>query len=286
MGRFKTFALAAGALTIAAAAIPAAMSVAQAADLLPPPLYPVAPIVDVASGWYLRGEVGVSAYSGGKFSSSNQPPSVFYGQDFGSGAFAGGGFGYQFNNWFRADVTGEYRFSNGVRVFDYTNFIDGGGFPAIARETTQGNYKGAVFLLNGYVDLGTWWGVTPFVGGGVGWAYNRLTNFNDFSQIEDPIGGPVSTSGGVYQAGNKSGLAWAIHAGLSYAVTHNLKLELAYRYLNLGDAKTGTLNCFCGQTFTGITSKDLVSQDIMFGMRWLLAGPIVAPIEAPLVRKY
>jgi hypothetical protein len=32
----------------------------------------------------------------------------------------------------------------------------------------QGNISSAVFLANGYVDLGTWWCFTPFIGAGVG----------------------------------------------------------------------------------------------------------------------
>ena len=37
-------------------------------------------------------------------------------------------------------------------------------------DNDQGAVSSAVFLANGYVDIGTWWGVTPFVGAGVGGA--------------------------------------------------------------------------------------------------------------------
>jgi opacity protein-like surface antigen len=95
MGSFKSFALA-GVFAVAASAS------SLAADLLPPPpMVPLAPppLLE-ASGWYLRGDVGVSAYQRGKFSSTDQPPVQFIQQDFGSGAFAGAGVGYQFNSWF------------------------------------------------------------------------------------------------------------------------------------------------------------------------------------------
>ena len=36
-----------------------------------------------------------------------------------------------------------------------------------------------MFLANAYFDLGTWYGVTPFVGGGVGVAVHRARNAFD-----------------------------------------------------------------------------------------------------------
>jgi opacity protein-like surface antigen len=35
---------------------------------------------------------------------------------------------------------------------------------------------------------------------------------------------------------SKWNLAWAVHAGLAYNVNPSLTLELAYRYVDLGDA--------------------------------------------------
>src|SRR3712207_6948754 len=99
MGSFKSLALA-GVFAVAASAP------ALAADLLPPPppMSYAPPSAEFAGGWYLRGDVGVSAYNGGKFSSPDQPPAVFFGEDLGAGAFAGVGVGYQFNEIGRAHV--------------------------------------------------------------------------------------------------------------------------------------------------------------------------------------
>ena len=40
---------------------------------------------------------------------------------------------------------------------------------------------------------------------------------------------------------SKWNFAWALHAGLAYKVTPNFTVELAYRYLDLGDGMTGDL---------------------------------------------
>src|SRR5215213_4888982 len=90
----------------------AAQTGARAADMPMPPVS-LPPIDEyVASGWYLRGDIGMS----------NQPvKSLFNSQyatatsvntaqkDFDSAPLFGLGVGYQWNSWLRTDVTGEYR---------------------------------------------------------------------------------------------------------------------------------------------------------------------------------
>jgi opacity protein-like surface antigen len=266
------------------------VTTARAADLLPPPppMPAYEPIAEDLGGWYLRGDVGVSHYEGSKFKSSDYPGAVFFGEDFGSGAFAGGGVGYRFNSWFRADVTGEYRFSTGIQVRDRETFSSG-GYQITSHEKTKGDYAAAVVLANGYVDLGSWYGITPFVGAGVGWAYQRLHNFETSTlNIYDSPGIPVGVSGGTLRDKSKGNFAWALHAGLGYDVTPNVKLELGYRYLNFGSTRTGQIDCFCGASYQGLKVKDLESHDVKLGMRWALGGGVAAPAyePEPLIRKY
>ncbi len=59
-------------------------------------------------------------------------------------------------------------------------------------------------------------------------------------------------------------MAWALHAGLAYKVTNNFTVELAYRYLNLGDFQSGDLTTYIGinsvynpMLFNGVTSHDV-----------------------------
>ncbi|MFE1598469.1 outer membrane protein [Methylobacterium sp. ID0610] len=316
MGRSKPLALA-RIVTVAAAV--GAPGLVRAADLLPPPPPPLPPPpVEMGGGWYLRGDVGASIYTEPHLSTVPQPDPVhYYGSEIGGGGFAGIGVGYQVNPWLRGDVTGEYRFSAGMRANDRINAPpytvqgpDGlrGVFSDQTDETTNGHLSSAVVLANVYADLGTWYGVTPFVGGGVGVAFNHLSGFSDNSvnlikynliDANGNVGSDVysqgGSSGGVYKSKTTTSFAWALHAGLSYAVTPGLKLELAYRYLNLGEARTGVLNCFCGQSYAPIKVKDIESHDIKLGMRWLFGVPLVAPMPpiaayepppGPIVRKY
>ena len=87
-------------------------------------------------------------------------------------------------------------------------------------------------------------------------------------------------------------LAWALQAGLAYEVTPGLTLEVAYRYIDLGDAQSGDLNAYDGSCppagcrESPIKFEGLTSHDVKFGMRWMLGGAEPAAIEEePIITK-
>jgi opacity protein-like surface antigen len=146
-------------------------------------------------------------------------------------------------------------------------------------------------MLNGYVDLGTWWNITPFVGGGVGFSRVSIFNFRD-NGVTDEFG--TSASSAFADTQSKWNLAWALHAGLAYKIAQNLTMEFGYSYTDLGDGITGDLITFQGgnAVFNPMTFKHITSQDLRFGVRWDLDCPPVpvyapayAPVAPPLIRK-
>ena len=143
----------------------------------------------------------------------------------------GVGVGYEFNNWFRSDVTAEYRTKAAVNAFGLFSIRR----PRRSATPIPARSGPRSFLANGYIDLGTWNCLTPFIGAGVGVAFNTLTDF-----VDTGIG--IGGGFGIGQNPTETHLAWALHAGLSYAVTQNFTVELAYRYLNYGSI-TDTINC-------------------------------------------
>jgi opacity protein-like surface antigen len=97
---------------IGAFAVVAPGTFAIAADMPEPPVYTPPPPVHFG-GWYLRGHIGMSNQRfGGLDHPSFDGPAFFEWLDegeFDAGMIFGGGLGYKFNDWFRTDLTAEYR---------------------------------------------------------------------------------------------------------------------------------------------------------------------------------
>jgi opacity protein-like surface antigen len=262
---------------VAAGAASLLSSAAFAADMpsiMPPPQYYAPPAQDFG-GWYLRGDIGFSNQKVDRLNNALDATTTTSVQDlsFNTAGIFGAGVGYQFNHWFRADITGEYRGNSDFSGTDQITYP--GGVGTDVYHATKSEW---VALANAYVDLGTWWCITPFVGAGVGAARVSIANFTD-QGIANNGGGALP---GLALADNvaKWNLAWALHAGVAYKVNPNFTVELAYRYLNMGDGMTGDLRTFDGtnNVVNPMTFKNITSQDLMLGVRWNLESP---PVYAP-----
>jgi len=247
---------------------------ARAADMSLPPVYQQdeSPIVELGGGWYLRADM--SAYN------------MTYNTDvFGSltnanfGATLGAG--YQFNSMFRVDLTYDYMtpfsrnkvyYSAGTGTgqsvaYTLANFglLPKYGCPVDADSNNPGNVFSVgcsanswnkvtanVYLMNAYLDLGHWYGVTPYIGAGAGLAYVRTQSSLTYRFVDGTsYGDGNSYCGGSTGLGGIScfhlgyinnigphttdyNFAYALMAGFSYDVTNLLKVDLGYRYLNMG----------------------------------------------------
>jgi opacity protein-like surface antigen len=263
---------------IAAGAASLLSSGAFAADMaiMPPPVYAPPPVEDFG-GWYLRGDIGFSNQRVKRLDTPGyHDPGITVLPTIGLGFDSAGifdlGAGYRFNNWFRADIIGQYRGKANMHGLDIVSFNGA----VIGTDEYRASKSEWVVLANAYFDLGTWWCMTPFIGAGVGASRNTISNFVD---INTPNLGVAFTPNA-----SKWDLAWALHAGVGYRVNPGLTLELAYHYMNLGDGVTGPLTNFFGFTRgRTIEFKDITSHDLTIGMRWELnSPPVYAP---PLIRK-
>ena len=293
MGRLK-------ALTLASvAALPAVLSLqggASAADLLPPapPIEePLRGAIVEETGFYLRGDLGVANTNASNLNSTYRDGNTLTSLGTVEGPVSAGdpfllglGVGYQFNNWLRVDITGEYRNSINYRASSTYQW----GTPANSTcEPTSGIWCGdayigqvktGLFLANGYVDVGTWGGFTPYVGGGVGLAAYQVSGLKDTSLYPGNAFGFANNNNG-------TNFAWALMAGLSYRFSTSLLLDVGYRYVNMGTLNTGAVVCnnqiqyschFETQHFK------LASNDLRVGLRWMPMEPVSA--DPPVRAKY
>jgi opacity protein-like surface antigen len=267
-----------------AGAVALLATAANAADMPSlPPVYPP-PLEEVsASGWYLRGDIGMTNqdFKGLHQRLYDDPGTLSVepnGMGWDSSMLFGIGIGYKFNDWLRFDVTGQYRGKANFHGSDNVTFTGGQGVD---------NYNGSksewLFMANAYVDLGTWWCITPYVGAGIGGSRITISGFRDdgFNNL--------GTSTAYADDASKWNFAWALHAGLSYKVNPSMSIDFGYSYVDLGDATTGSTRAFDGSFTNGgpFTFKHLYSHDLKLGIRWMLEPP--QPVQPmmlpPLMRR-
>jgi opacity protein-like surface antigen len=225
----KRMALAGAALLVSGPAVLAADY-----SLLPPLPAEVAP-VSFTSGWYIRGDVG---YRFQEIGQANDIGTIYPSTSLTDAYMGGGGFGYKWQ-WLRLDVTGDY---GGRSTLD--------GVTASGAQTFNGKLETYSVLFNAYADLGTWYGVTPYVGGGFGGARVALS---DYTTVPAPPG--PSTPGHTWNS------AWAVMAGFSYNLSDNLLVDVGYRHIDMGKVRGGL-------DPNQVLINDLTGDEIRIGLRY------------------
>jgi opacity protein-like surface antigen len=314
----------------ALAGLAMASSPTLGADLFgtaPPPMtFPASqsPVTEVGSNWYLRGDIGLSVDQAPSFSMAAismptgagfLPFSSAIGSSRPHDDFSADiGVGYRYNNWLRFEGTYEYRTAasgknmNSVLcptaltpapigsptptgyVYDQT-----GADTSVCTGALDLTRRDSTALAAAYLDLGNYWGVTPYVGGGLGLnadmisgnvGYTVNSTGNPYSadltapsgpgtvpQVwQSPTGGTITQPniGFTNQNWNRSisvthyTMAWALMAGLGFQISPSATLDVGYRYLNAG---TSTL-LVTPQTGASVKLPN-VSQDFRIGIRYM-----------------
>lgn len=210
--------------------------VAAAADMpggLPPP----PPPIGFNYGWYLRGDVG---YAWGTLGGARSAPGFSNptANSLDSGFVGGIGAGIK-SRWLRTDVT-----------IDYTSLTYKGS--VAAPDDTTAKVAALAALFNGYVDLGTWYNFTPYIGGGIGAAQIRLS---DYASTAAP---PFTTGASKTQYN----FAWSLTGGVGYQVAPNIVVDANYRYVNFGDVTSAS------DAFGDMTLKNVAAHEVRLGIRW------------------
>lgn len=255
--------LAASVACLAAPAF-AADPVYPADDTPPPPA-----VYEDASygGWYLRGDVDYhwSEFRGADYIRYGAPgeEGTFDDGDFKGALSLGAGLGYQINNHFRADVTGDYWFKS-----DFEGSTSGvcGPLNLPCTSTDTSSYKALLLLANAYVDLGTWHKITPYVGAGIGGAWVK---WDDLRNVDD--NGETS-----HEGGKKVRFAYALMAGASYCLTDNAKFDLGYRYSRIEGGKMFEYANNAGPGW----DKGIDAHEVRGGLRYQFGKSDCAPKEA------
>lgn len=244
-------------------------SAAQAADM-PFPVETPTPVnegpVEWGSNWYLRGQVGaadhnISTVDGMRLSTS-----------WPSNWTIGLGGGYQFTNWLRADATVDYQelwdrnglqFGQpcvGMDIYGPGGIVVNAPYPAICTPGVKNRAESISFMANAYLDLGNWWGFTPYVGAGVGanlfiQRHNVMWSPAFYPYVNFPPATGVSS--------DYLRFAYAGMAGVSYDIDSHWKIDLGYRFINLGQLQGFDI-------YNQRISRDMTSHQLRLGFRYVI----------------
>ena len=276
------------ALALAAVLLP--LSPVHAADYDPPIYVDQAPDyqpVEVGSGWYLRGDVGYAINK--PFDDTVTATGTLANFSSNSTLFTGSvGMGYHFNDYLRGELnfgiqptntfsensvitcTGTTMVSN---VVDGVVVISPEADTQDCQKSNYGTNKGYNLMANAYVDLGTYVGLTPYLGGGLGISYNKYTKATGAVNCTNV---PVNSSGtggfvcdnslanaGTVDSEAKFNLAYSIGAGVSYQVTKNVSVDLGYEYFSVPGGK---YVAYDGGAFN--IHKGINYQSVKLGLRY------------------
>ena len=239
--RRLSFALAAGGSLIGAALSPAladgdpyysnGINPSGVRTPVPAPI----PVPVEEAEWYFRGDF--AAGFGGSPSvnvlGTNLVESVFGSADRSESfepSFTGGaGVGYVWSPSFRTDFTVDVhsimhteQTGSGAGEFDGAPFADGFG-------EAKTKFMSTILLLNAYYDIRTGTPWTPYIGGGLGFAVNQLTQ----SFTLDADGGGASFS----QRTTNTAFAAAAMVGVSYDFSSFFAVDVNYRFLHIGGSE-------------------------------------------------
>jgi opacity protein-like surface antigen len=147
--------------------------------------------------------------------------------------------------------------------------LNSGGIAEPTTGDCTGNYKANLssydVLANVYVDLGTWSSVTPYVGAGVGLSFGHYSTSSTYIQgngssynVSYTSQGGSTTTEDFDRTGSGTyyNFAWALMSGVGIDVYSHTKLDIGYRYLNLGK-------------ISGI-SGTLYSNEVRVGLRYMI----------------
>lgn len=230
---------------------------ALAADYDPPIYVDQAPDyvpVEVGSGWYLRGDVSYLVQKSFKNDDFAFTPASFSEKE--DPIFASIGFGYHFNDYLRADLNLGYLPGNKIGV----GYDDSGTTAAYTQASAALKNYAYSLMLNGYVDLGTYVGITPYVGGGVGIVQSTSKlSASYFTNNSDPTDDFVQSDDRT-----KYSLAYTLNAGLAYQVTKNVSVDLGYQYFSAPNAEYVTAESLTSYPI----KKGISNHQVKLGLRY------------------
>ena len=214
--------------------------------------------------WYIRADFGVNVMNAPDGSGNSEGTSyVIDGLDFDTLYSFSVGAGRYVTPNVRLGLDVEYRHDS------KTNFDNGGIAAAMPELTNLGSIplelSTTTLMLNAVYDFAPARRLSPYVGGGVGWAFHRLSF--DGRTFSNGLG--TGTLGNT--DGTSNSFAANLMAGVSWKMRQGMFVDMGYRATYLGDAEIdfdynhpGAAN----DLRTKLKVEDMMSHEFKIGLRY------------------
>jgi opacity protein-like surface antigen len=208
---------------------------ALAFDLPPPVEAPeYTGSIATSDGWYIRGDLGYNAslkgddpsYKTFDFNSGTTTGNVFDASRFSREVTMGAGGGYQFNDFLRSDLTLDYFRSDFSGKANWEKCATVGNMECLYKSQEM---TALGLLANGYVDLGTYWGFTPYLGAGAGVSYVKWGDVDQYTRCSRRCG-ELDADMLTHAGADSWRFTYALMAGTSYDITDRMKVDFGYRF--------------------------------------------------------
>ena len=144
--------------------------------------------------------------------------------------------------------------------------------PTAVTDPLHSSIKTTTLMFNAYKDLGNFNGITPYVGAGVGVAYNQMseTYFTGNVALPNRIEGDSRVS-----------LAWSLMAGIGWQVSDRAILDFGYRYIDMGKAQSGRVDT-ANFANPRVLVNDISAHEVKLGLRYHFGGVAEQVAYAPM----
>lgn len=176
----------------------------------------IAAPAQAGSGWYANISGGANWLSDDGFAVATVTDTLIFSPDSDTGFIVSGAIGYSLNNvmqGLRAEVEVAYRENQVDGLWFSDNVAGVGGLDSGALDYDHSTVS---VMANVWYDFNVG-AVTPYVGGGIGWA-------------DTDLDGTYAGGDNTVLAFSDNGFAWQLGAGVNFDISPNMKLGVGYRY--------------------------------------------------------
>jgi len=175
-----------------------------------------------------------------------------FGNPAGNGFMLGVAGGVSFNASEYFDVRGEIEYTYADRDIEREYSFDEDD--EMVKTKDKWDTSAHTVMLNAFADIKTGTAFTPYIGAGLGWSWNNAE---------------IKADNGTKLDFDDNAFAWQVGAGVSYAATDALRIDLGYRFMDVMGLKASkTLVEEDGEAYKVTLKNDTYSHQIYLGARY------------------